>query len=184
LIASSCMVVRCAALRPAPLAQICEDHKFSLAGVEYGHQCMCGNAAASNAKEAPAADCGMACSANATQKCGGSNRMDVYSFQCAGPPDPTPTPPPPPPPKPPTDQNLCPDFSREYCSPSVPLEERIGMVSDSECDGSMPCPVFLYRAMPRHAMPMPCHAMPCHAMPFCAVPCQTANVGMKRQQQP
>ena len=33
-----------------------------------------------------------------------------------------------PPPPTPSSPNLCPDFSREYCKPSVPLEERIEMV--------------------------------------------------------
>jgi hypothetical protein len=96
-------------------AQLCNDHKFPLAGVEDAHQCFCGNDVGT-AKIGTG--CDQPCSATPTEKCGGFGKVLVYKFECEGPPTPIPLGP----------QNLCPDFSRPYCKPGVDLEKRIEMV--------------------------------------------------------
>lgn len=107
-------------------AQLCLERKYSLAGVEDGHQCFCGNAITKGAKLKPG--CDTPCTMNSKQeKCGGDSRVEVYSFKCSGPvtPIPKPTPAPPTPSPPPPPQTLCPDFSRDYCKPGLPLDQRI-----------------------------------------------------------
>jgi hypothetical protein len=109
-------------------AQLCHDKKFALAGVEDGHQCFCGNTIDATR---PDNGCSTPCPSNSSEKCGGSDRIEIYKFACIGPPSPAlpPAPKPTPPPSPAHESpNLCPDFSREYCKPSVPMEERIEMV--------------------------------------------------------
>lgn len=112
-------------------AQICFQHKLTIAGVEDGHQCMCDTEIWPGSPLAPIGECSTPCSGNLSESCGGNYRMNVFTFSCSGNPDPIPPPPPPPPPSPlppPSNRNLCPDYSREYCKPSVPLEDRIKMV--------------------------------------------------------
>lgn len=96
--------------------------------MEIGYQCLCDTHIRAGAQVAKASECDTPCTANVSETCGGYNRATVFSFTCSGPPDPTPKPLPPPPPPPPSDRNLCPDYSREYCKPSIPLEDRIQMV--------------------------------------------------------
>lgn len=100
--------------RPAPhgdltrqtCMQLCADAGYVLAGAEDGGQCFCGNATATGAEPASSAACNMPCRGNASETCGGNDRIVVLEFQCAGPPDPSPRPapapsPPPSPPLPP-----------------------------------------------------------------------------------
>lgn len=103
-------------------AQMCLDHKMAVAGVEAGHQCFCGSALPAGAKKSTG--CTAKCSSNSTESCGGNYALWAYKFACSG----KPTPLPPAPGHIPGSPNLCPDFSRDYCQPGVPLEERIGMV--------------------------------------------------------
>ena len=78
--------------------QVCYAAKFSLAGVEDGTQCFCGNAIPASA--APATNCNVTCSGNHKEICGGVMAVNVLTFKCSGPPDPTPSPPLPPAPTP------------------------------------------------------------------------------------
>lgn len=54
-------------------------------GVEYGRECYCGNAYAAPSTLAPATDCKMKCTGNATQVCGAGNRMNVFKSTTAPP---------------------------------------------------------------------------------------------------
>ena len=77
---------------------ICHGMHYTLAGVEYGVQCFCGNATAASAQKADG--CTMKCGGNESEICGGDKYINVLQFTCAGPPDPTPQPGPSPSPKP------------------------------------------------------------------------------------
>ena len=81
---------------------ICFDAHFTLAGVENGHQCFCGNRTSVDATKAKSAECDKLCAGNSSEKCGGGSRINVLNFSCSGlPPVPHPTPKPTPtPPKP------------------------------------------------------------------------------------
>ncbi|KAH7319166.1 hypothetical protein BKA65DRAFT_609130 [Rhexocercosporidium sp. MPI-PUGE-AT-0058] len=56
----------------------CEKAGYIYAGTEYAEECYCGNALASGSGPAPAADCNVACSGNATEPCGGANRLNLF----------------------------------------------------------------------------------------------------------
>lgn len=105
-------------------AQICQDHQFTLAGVEDGHQCFCGNSTTANETSH---GCTAKCASNSSEICGGGYCVNVYEFACAGPPSP-PLPGPQPQPGHKPSPNLCPDFSRDYCKAGVPVEQRIEML--------------------------------------------------------
>ena len=98
-------------------AQTCADKKMKLAGVEYGGQCMCGNAVAAGAKKlsAPTA-CQYPCTHNKTEKCGGQFEIGVFSFTCSGTPVPIPPPPAPPPHAPPHLNKPCAHFNEYGCA--------------------------------------------------------------------
>ena len=80
-------------------AQICTNKKNKLAGVEYGRQCYCGDKL--NYPGVASSGCTFPCHGNASQHCGGSSAIQVFSFACSGAPVPIPKGPPPPPPSPP-----------------------------------------------------------------------------------
>ncbi|KAK1545521.1 WSC domain-containing protein [Colletotrichum paranaense] len=56
----------------------CYNKGFSYAGTEYYNECYCGNALAKDGVLANEADCSTPCSGNATQPCGGPNRLSLY----------------------------------------------------------------------------------------------------------
>ena len=59
----------------------CQEDNFPLAGLEFATQCFCGTAILGTG--APVSDdegCNMACQGNATELCGGANRLNVYNF--------------------------------------------------------------------------------------------------------
>lgn len=57
----------------------CQAAGYSLAGVEYSQECYCGDAFQFGG--APATDgCTMACKGNSAELCGGSNRLNAYTF--------------------------------------------------------------------------------------------------------
>ncbi|KAI0058608.1 copper radical oxidase [Artomyces pyxidatus] len=57
----------------------CASQNFTLSGVEFSVQCFCGNTLINGAVESTDADCNMGCGANATEACGGPNRLSVYT---------------------------------------------------------------------------------------------------------
>ncbi|GKT55210.1 wsc domain-containing protein [Colletotrichum tofieldiae] len=56
----------------------CYNKGFSYAGTEWYNECYCGNALAKGGVLANEADCTTPCSGNATQPCGGPNRLSLY----------------------------------------------------------------------------------------------------------
>ena len=58
---------------------------FTYFGVEYGAECYCGNAITGGSAVVPGSTpavtgCNMVCSGNATEYCGGSNRINIYTY--------------------------------------------------------------------------------------------------------
>jgi hypothetical protein len=56
----------------------CEAAGYSMAGTEYGGQCFCGNEL-SGSKAVDESQCNMTCEGGATETCGGSLTLSVYS---------------------------------------------------------------------------------------------------------
>jgi hypothetical protein len=73
----------------------CAQLNFSLAGVEAGHECVCGNSLADASQAVPAAQCDSPCVSDPSASCGGIFRVLVANVS-----DVPPAPPPPPPPAP------------------------------------------------------------------------------------
>ncbi|MCJ1315893.1 hypothetical protein MMC15_001213 [Xylographa vitiligo] len=58
----------------------CVGLGYSVAGLEYGVQCFCGNNIVNGGVLAPEdTDCSVACAGNSNEMCGGGNRMSIYS---------------------------------------------------------------------------------------------------------
>lgn len=57
-------------------ASFCSAYTYF--GVEYARECYCGDIFGTGSVAAPAADCSMTCAGNATEFCGGSNRLSAY----------------------------------------------------------------------------------------------------------
>jgi hypothetical protein len=59
----------------------CASSGFTIAGVEYGVQCFCGNAIYyGGVPAATQSDCSTPCPGNATETCGAGNRINLYSL--------------------------------------------------------------------------------------------------------
>ncbi|KAI0840268.1 heme peroxidase [Hypoxylon sp. FL0890] len=54
-------------------------------GTEYGRECYCGNSLHSTSENAPLTDCNMVCGGDATEYCGDSNRIELYSTTASQP---------------------------------------------------------------------------------------------------
>ncbi|KAI0925387.1 hypothetical protein AcV7_005644 [Taiwanofungus camphoratus] len=57
----------------------CTAENYTLAGLEYSVQCFCTDTLVNGAVQAAESDCNMGCGANATEACGGPNRLSVYT---------------------------------------------------------------------------------------------------------
>ncbi|MCJ1410361.1 hypothetical protein MMC19_004446 [Ptychographa xylographoides] len=57
----------------------CSGKGYVYAGTEYSDECYCGNSLAAGSTVAAATDCNMACAGNATEQCGGPNRMTLFN---------------------------------------------------------------------------------------------------------
>ncbi|KAI0631805.1 hypothetical protein C8Q77DRAFT_1219134 [Trametes polyzona] len=57
----------------------CQSQNFTLAGLEFGVQCFCGNTLIEGAVPGEEDTCNMACGGNSTEACGGPNRLSVYT---------------------------------------------------------------------------------------------------------
>ncbi|PVF97904.1 WSC-domain-containing protein [Serendipita vermifera] len=58
---------------------VCLENAFKYAGVEYGVECYCANEIGGTGQTANAG-CNMPCSGDATQTCGGGNRINIYTY--------------------------------------------------------------------------------------------------------
>ena len=58
----------------------CISNGYKVAGLQYSNQCFCDNQIRNSGTLGQEADCGMACSGAAGQKCGGPNRDSVYAI--------------------------------------------------------------------------------------------------------
>ncbi|KAI0175889.1 hypothetical protein GGR52DRAFT_334817 [Hypoxylon sp. FL1284] len=56
----------------------CSGKGTTYFGVEYARECYCGDKLETGSAEAPASDCNMACAGEASEYCGGSDRLSVY----------------------------------------------------------------------------------------------------------
>ncbi|KAF5021795.1 hypothetical protein F66182_6170 [Fusarium sp. NRRL 66182] len=63
--------------------QACSDDNFLYAGIEYGGECYCGDGFTDGSVPAALTDCGMLCNGNASEYCGGPNRLNVYQLNAA-----------------------------------------------------------------------------------------------------
>ncbi|KAG6812809.1 hypothetical protein H0H92_000267 [Tricholoma furcatifolium] len=63
---------------PACVA-VCAAQNYTLAGTEYSDECYCGNTLVAGAVISTDDTCNSACVGNATQACGGPNRLSVYT---------------------------------------------------------------------------------------------------------
>lgn len=62
----------------------CKDAGFTMAGVEYGDECYCGNALANGAAISSISyECKMPCAGNSLQICGGPNAINLYATALA-----------------------------------------------------------------------------------------------------
>eukprot|EP01051_Picozoa_sp_SAG22_P008814 SAG22_NODE_694_length_7847_cov_4.425787_4_plen_480_part_00 len=68
-------------------AQECHDRNFALAGVEDGQQCFCGNHMRP-AAPAHSTRCNAPCRSNSSEICGGDNAINIFTYECVGPPTP------------------------------------------------------------------------------------------------
>ncbi|KAK3341705.1 glyoxal oxidase-like protein [Lasiosphaeria hispida] len=64
-------------LTVAKCTSACKTAGYTLAGVEYGGECFCGQTITNGA--VPATGCDMLCNGNSSEYCGAGNRLDVYS---------------------------------------------------------------------------------------------------------
>ncbi|KAG8822629.1 hypothetical protein FRC19_005563 [Serendipita sp. 401] len=69
----------------------CAAAGFSSAGLEFGRECFCGNASNPLADSAPVEECNMPCLGDASEFCGGSNRLLLYHNPANNPVQPTPS---------------------------------------------------------------------------------------------
>jgi len=56
----------------------CHRRNFDYAGVEFSHECFCGNLNPSSSLKRPQSECNAKCKGNHNQKCGGTWRINVY----------------------------------------------------------------------------------------------------------
>jgi len=53
---------------------------YTIFGVEYAYECYCGDSLEAGSVLTAETDCNTACGGNATELCGGSNRLNVYTY--------------------------------------------------------------------------------------------------------
>ncbi|KAJ7189144.1 hypothetical protein C8R46DRAFT_1184333 [Mycena filopes] len=58
----------------------CAAGGFILAGLEFGHECHCGNALLYTNPTPPPGACTLPCAGNASEACGGSQTLNLYQF--------------------------------------------------------------------------------------------------------
>lgn len=58
----------------------CQNAGYPLSGTEYADECYCGSSFANGGAPTPLTDCNMACAANASEFCGGPDRLNVSTL--------------------------------------------------------------------------------------------------------
>ncbi|KAK7047617.1 hypothetical protein VNI00_006385 [Paramarasmius palmivorus] len=58
---------------------ICKEMSYTIAGIEYGGECYCADRLINGAEKVDDSACSMGCSGNASEGCGGPNRLSVYA---------------------------------------------------------------------------------------------------------
>ncbi|KAF1811335.1 WSC-domain-containing protein [Eremomyces bilateralis CBS 781.70] len=66
----------------------CQTGGYVYAGTEYSGECYCGNSIANGGTLQPDSECGMTCSGDVVQACGGPNRLTTFKSDAIPPPDP------------------------------------------------------------------------------------------------
>ncbi|CAG8950885.1 hypothetical protein HYFRA_00003102 [Hymenoscyphus fraxineus] len=61
---------------------------YTLFGIEFGGECWAANVLGNGASLAPESECSFGCAGNSTEKCGGSDRLSIYSTKSTTPPAP------------------------------------------------------------------------------------------------
>lgn len=64
----------------APCQGTCQNAGYMFAGVEFGDECWCDNVIRGIGAPTSSSDCNMPCSGNASETCGGSNRINIYQL--------------------------------------------------------------------------------------------------------
>ncbi|XP_033097902.1 WSC domain-containing protein ARB_07870-like [Anneissia japonica] len=59
--------------------QYCHERRYLYAGLQYRFQCFCGDDNYSRLGQRPESECGLTCSGNSEEICGGSWRNSVYT---------------------------------------------------------------------------------------------------------
>ena len=67
-------------LTPAKCIKACNDQNYNFAGVQFGHQCFCGNEAPPEYTIVDMEECNQSCGGDSAQKCGAAWRMNVYKI--------------------------------------------------------------------------------------------------------
>ena len=66
-------------MSPEFCKELCfKDDKFQYAGVQFTHECFCGNNAPPASMLRPSSECSLTCPGDSSKKCGASWRMNVY----------------------------------------------------------------------------------------------------------
>jgi hypothetical protein len=125
IIAGSDQVYGADSLTQEYCAQLCADRSATLAGVDSGNGCYCGDAITAGAEVRPLAECNMVCTGSRTEMCGGDWRQGVFGVNCSGAPVP-------PPAELPKMVNPCrggaasnPLAAAPFCDASLPLPARV-----------------------------------------------------------
>jgi hypothetical protein len=63
-----------------PCQGACQNAGYVFAGVEFGDECWCDNVIRGIGAPTSSSDCNMPCSGNASETCGGSNRINIYQL--------------------------------------------------------------------------------------------------------
>ena len=109
-------------MTPEYCAQLCSDKKYTMAGVEFGSQCFCGNSIPAGTKTST--HCKMPCSADKGKMCGGNDAIGIFKVDCSG----APVPAPPTPVPEPYLVNPCLEDTYKnmpFCNVSLPIMDRV-----------------------------------------------------------
>ncbi|RVD89540.1 uncharacterized protein DFL_000543 [Arthrobotrys flagrans] len=67
-------------LTPSVCANICSSRGYTYYGVEYSRECYCDNSLNTASFQVLSEECDMTCAGDSSQKCGGRDRINIYTF--------------------------------------------------------------------------------------------------------